>query len=414
MVKEMKMKQTEIGLIPEDWKVEKLGNISDEILQGINTAIDKPEYSVDGIPILKANDIIDGVINLNYCDFITDNSFKKYSARFHIKKGDFLLSNIGARLGTGSLFNSLRESTFAWNVMKISTNRNIMNSEYFSHFCNSFIFNSQMLSNQSGSGMGFVPKNTIVGFQIIIPPLAEQEAIAAALSDCDAWIESLEAVIAKKRLIKQGAMQELLTPKEDWEVKKLGEVGKIYGGMSGKTKEDFGKGDHFYIPFMNVMKNVVIDKNFLERVNFKSGEHQNKVLKNDLLFNGSSETPDELGISSVLLDDIDNLYLNSFCFGFRIFDNNVNALYFSYVMRSPYGRNVIFYLAQGATRYNLSKSNFFNLEIVFPSLSEQTRISTVLSDMDAELVALGQKLNKARQIKQGMMQELLTGRVRLG
>ncbi len=209
-------------------------------------------------------------------------------------------------------------------------------------------------------------------------------------------------------------MQTLLTPKEDWEVKKLGEIGKTYGGLSGKTKQDFGIGNALYIPFMNVMKNVVIDKEHVEKVNLKNGEVQNKVLKNDILFNGSSETPEELGISSVYLNDIENLYLNSFCFGFRIFDEKVNPIFLSYLMRSPYGRQIIFYLAQGATRYNLSKSNFLQLEISFPkSKEEQTLIATILSDMDAELEALEAQLEKAKQMKQGMMQELLTGRVRL-
>ncbi|WP_439479879.1 restriction endonuclease subunit S [Chryseobacterium aquaticum] len=408
------MKQTEIGLLPEEWDVNSLKEICKDMIQGINTAIDVPEYSFEGVPILKANNVIDGQIDLNNCEFISVKSFRKYSTRFHISKNDFLLSNIGARLGSGSIYLTDAVSVYAWNVMRLSPKKNIINPHYFSQILNSPYFNKLMINNQSGSGMGFVPKNVLQTFQIPLPPLPEQEAIAEALSDADAWIESLEQLIAKKRLIKQGAMQELLTPKKDWEVKKLGEVGKIYGGLSGKTKQDFGSGNSYYIPFMNVMKNVVTDKNFIEKVNLKQGETQNRVLKNDLLFNGSSETPEELGISSVLLDDIDNLYLNSFCFGFRIFDENVSPIFLSYIMRSPYGREVIFYLAQGATRYNLSKANFFNLEIAFPkSLTEQTRIATILSDMDGELEALEGQLGKARKVKQGMMQELLTGRVRL-
>jgi type I restriction enzyme S subunit len=112
--------------------------------------------------------------------------------------------------------------------------------------------------------------------------------------------------------------------------------------------------------------------------------------------------------------DLSNLYLNSFCFGFRFHPEvNANGLFLAYWFRSRSGRKAMALLAQGATRYNIAKSAFLNLEIPQPSELEQTAIATLLSDMDAELAALEAKLAKARDLKQGMMQELLTGRIRL-
>ncbi len=352
MVKENTMKQTEIGLLPEEWQVVELSELSSKIASGkSNTA-----NSLNGTyPIYGST----GIIGIkNYYDYegekITVARVGANAGYINIIEGKYCISD-------NTLFVQSNDRIILIFLYKYLQSINL----------NKYVF---------GSGQPLITGTILKNIQIPLPPLPEQEAIAEALSDADAWIESLEQLIAKKRLIKQGAMQELLTPKKDWEVKKLGEVGKIYGGLSGKTKQDFGSGNSYYIPFMNVMKNVVTDKNFIEKVNLKQGETQNRVLKNDLLFNGSSETPEELGISSVLLDDIDNLYLNSFCFGFRIFDENVSPIFLSYIMRSPYGREVIFYLAQGATRYNLSKANFFNLEIAFPkSLTEQTRIATILS-----------------------------------
>jgi type I restriction enzyme S subunit len=138
------------------------------------------------------------------------------------------------------------------------------------------------------------------------------------------------------------------------------------------------------------------------------------VKKGDLFFNGSSETPDELGMCSILLHDIEKVYLNSFCFGFRLnSEAGVQAYYLAYFFRSGEGRKLLYSLAQGATRYNLSKSNFLKLEIPLPEQQEQTAIATVLSDMDAEIYALEARRDKTRQIKQGMMQELLAGRTRL-
>ncbi len=214
--------------------------------------------------------------------------------------------------------------------------------------------------------------------------------------------------------VRKGAMQELLKPKEGWVVKKLGEIGKTYGGLSGKSKADFVDGKFQYIPFMNIMSNTVIDCSYFDYVNIAPNESQNRAIIGDLFFNGSSETPEEVGMCSVLLNDIPNLYLNSFCFGFRLEkDSKEDRLYLSYYFRSSFGRNLFYSMAQGATRYNLSKANFLKLEIPLPSPEEQTRISTILSDMDAEISALETKLAKYKQIKQGMMQEPLTGRIRL-
>ena len=191
-------------------------------------------------------------------------------------------------------------------------------------------------------------------------------------------------------------------------------LGCTYGGLTGKTKIDFGHGQARYIPFMNVMTDTVIDPNWLEHVDVAADEMQNLAKQDDLFFNGSSETPEEVGFCSVLLADIPNLYLNSFCFGFRFnVDASVNGLFFAYWFRSKEGRKAMSVLAQCVTRYNLAKSAFLKLELSQPSEEEQTAIATVLSDMDAELAALEARRDKTRALKQGMMQELLTGRIRL-
>ncbi|MCV0163271.1 restriction endonuclease subunit S [Pseudomonas aeruginosa] len=256
---------------------------------------------------------------------------------------------------------------------------------------------------------------------IPLPPLEEQKHIASALSGMDTLISSLDQLIAKKRDIQQTTMQQLLTGqirlpgfRGEWNVKPMRALGNTYGGLAGKTKIDFGHGEARYIPFMNVMTDTVIDASWLEPVDVAPDEAQNLAKKGDLFFNGSSETPEEVGFCSVLLDEIPNLYLNSFCFGFRFNTAaRVNGLFFAYWFRSKAGRAAMSVLAQGATRYNIAKSAFMQLEIPQPLEEEQTAISTVLSDMDAELAALETRRDKARQIKQGMMQELLTGRIRL-
>jgi len=201
---------------------------------------------------------------------------------------------------------------------------------------------------------------------------------------------------------------------EDWSIKPMHEVGKTYGGLSGKVKADFGSGNSRYIPFMNIMSNPIIDITYFDIVNIKTNEIQAKAQKNDLFFNGSSETPEEVGMCSVLLKEIPNLYLNSFCFGFRLNkDLKINGLWLSYFFRSGIGRELIYSLAQGATRYNLSKTNFLKLRILYPESEEQTAIATVLSDTDALIEKLEKLIAKKKAVKQGAMQQLLTGKKRL-
>jgi type I restriction enzyme S subunit len=216
-------------------------------------------------------------------------------------------------------------------------------------------------------------------------------------------------------------MQQLLTGRQrlpgfagGWQVKRLGDLGDTYGGLSGKTGADFGTGNSQYVPFMNVMGNVVIDPSDLERVRVAASEGQRQVRAGDLFFNASSETPEELGMCAVLLENLRGVYLNSFCFGFRLRERSTTTgLYLAYFFRSDVGRALLYSLAQGATRYNLSKASFKKLEVSLPESSERTAIAAVLSDMDAEIAALEVRREKTQLIKQGMMQELLTGRTRL-
>jgi type I restriction enzyme S subunit len=201
---------------------------------------------------------------------------------------------------------------------------------------------------------------------------------------------------------------------EDWADITMSQIGETYTGLSGKKAADFGCGEAKYIPFLNILINSKIDKSFLESVSVRNNEFQNRVKYGDLFFNTSSETPEEVGMCSVILDDIPNLYLNSFCFGFRLFQpDEINGLYLSYYFRSEQGRTLMTQLAQGATRYNLAKHNFLQAKIILPKNKEQKVIAEVLSDIDSLIEALDKKIAKKRAIKGGVMQQLLTGKKRL-
>lgn len=173
----------------------------------------------------------------------------------------------------------------------------------------------------------------------------------------------------------------------DWEVIKLNDLGNTFSGLSGKDKEDFGFGSP-YIPYKNIFQNSRIDINYMDFVKVKSDEKQNKVKYGDIFFTVSSETVDEIGMTSVLLDEVEDMYLNSFCFGFRLHNfNHLNPYFSSYLFRGETVRRKIIELAQGSTRFNLSKQGLLKLSLYLPPIQEQKKISEILSTWDLAISA---------------------------
>ena len=166
---------------------------------------------------------------------------------------------------------------------------------------------------------------------------------------------------------------------------KLGEIGKFYGGLSGKSKEDFKDGNEKYITYMNVFMNSSIDININDKVKILSNEKQNIVEYGDIIFTGSSETQNECGMSSVLVNEVDEkLYLNSFCFGYRLNDKNLLLpQYAKYLFRSSLVRKQIIKTASGVTRFNVSKAKMENVEIYIPDIIIQKKIAGVLDNFES-------------------------------
>lgn len=204
-----------------------------------------------------------------------------------------------------------------------------------------------------------------------------------------------------------------MTP-EGWSKARLGDLGYTFGGLAGKSGKDFGTGSATFVTFMNVMANVVLSADGVEAVNVELGEAQNQLRAGDVIFNGSSETPEEVGFGATVPETLEGVYLNSFCFGFRCHsDAALDATFLSYLTRSPVGRELIRPMAQGSTRYNLAKTNLLNGLFPIPPLAEQQAISEALSDADARIKSLDALIAKKRDMKQAAMQQLLTGRTRL-
>jgi type I restriction enzyme, S subunit len=419
-------KQTEVGVIPEDWSVVTLACLASTAKNSIvggpfGSDLVSTDYVSSGVPVVRGQNMGQAFVSGDFV-FVSKAKAKSLSANL-AREGDLIFTQRGT-LGQVSVVPStpFPEYVVSQSQMKLSLGSELADRQYvFQYFC-STAGQKQILESAIQTGVPHTNLGILKAYKVTLPVnLDEQRAIATALSDVDALLAKIDQLIAKKRDLKQAVMQQLLTGQTRlpgfsgaWEVKTMKSLGQTYGGLAGKTKEDFGHGSSKYIPFMNVMTDTVIDPTWLESVDVAQHEAQNLVKKGDLFFNGSSETPEEVGFCSVLLEDIPSLYLNSFCFGFRFHtDAKVHGLFFAYWFRGADGRAAMSVLAQGATRYNIAKSAFMRLSIPQPSQEEQTAIATILSDMDAELSALEARRDKTRALKQGMMQALLTGRIRL-
>jgi len=188
-----------------------------------------------------------------------------------------------------------------------------------------------------------------------------------------------------------------------WEQRKLGDIGETYTGLSGKTKEDFGHGNAKFVTYMNVFSNSIADSSMTESVEID--KKQNEVKYGDVFFTTSSETPDEVGMSSVWLENGENTYLNSFCFGYRP-SVKINPYYMAYMLRSDNVRKNIVFLAQGISRYNISKNKMMEISVPLPALEEQQRIGEYFRNLDTLITLHQRKYEKFVNIKKSMLDKM--------
>ncbi|MBL1430659.1 MAG: restriction endonuclease subunit S [Robiginitomaculum sp.] len=269
--------------------------------------------------------------------------------------------------------------------------------------------------NDAGAKAG-LNLGTISNFLVHAPTLPEQQKIAAFLSSVDRKIEQLTCKKSLLEQYKKGMMQKLFSQQlrfkdsegndfPDWEEKRLGELGETFGGLTGKTKESFGVGEP-YIQYMQIFSGSKIDITGCGFVEIENGEKQNRVQYGDVFFTTSSETPMEIGTASALLDNVEEMYLNSFCFGYRPDLNLANPNYLQFAFREPIFRKKIVRLAQGSTRFNMSKVALMKISVELPSLLEQKIIADFLSAIDQKIDLIATEFTHAKTFKKGLLQQM--------
>ena len=233
-----------------------------------------------------------------------------------------------------------------------------------------------------------IPQKALAEIEIPVPPLPVQEEIVRILNAFTELQAELQAELQKRKQQYNYYLDNLLNFNNinrggyQAEVRwmKMSDIGTFYSGLSGKTKEDFQNGNAKFISYVNIFNNPSLITDVDDRVKIFEGERQNTIQYGDLLFTGSSETPDECGMCSVLTHHTEEkLYLNSFCFGFRFNDlSGINPEFMKFLFRSSVIRKLICKTANGVTRFNISKKEFAKIVIPIPSLAEQDHIASVL------------------------------------
>ncbi len=402
--------------IPKDWKVKKINDISKQVFAGGTPSTRKPEYWGGVIPWMSSGEINNKFI-YNTDKMITKEGYDSSSAKM-VPKNSVLIALAGQGKTRG---------TVGMNKIELCTNQsiasivpeNIVDSKFLYYNLDYRYDELRRLSAGDG-GRGGLNLKIINNIFIAMPPLNEQRKISKILSVWDKAIGLKEKLIEQKKEQKKGLMQKLLTGEVrlpgftgKWKIVTLGQIGKTYNGLSGKSAKDFGEGKP-YIPYKTIFDDAKIDPAKVDYVQIEDGENQNSTKYGDIFFTTSSETPDEVAMSSVLLYDVDEMYLNSFCFGYRLNDFSYLLPEFAqFLFRGNDFRRKTLRLAQGSTRFNISKNEVMKIEVSLPPIEEQESIATVLSNSDNEIKLLHKQVELLKEQKKGLMQLLLTGKFRV-
>jgi type I restriction enzyme S subunit len=398
-------KQTDVGVIPEEWRDLTVGQL---IREGI---IEKPldgnhgnihpksgDFVDYGIPFVMANNVQDGQVDLENCSFIRKEQADSLHKGFS-RTGDILLTH-KATIGNTAIVGKI---PFAYIMLTPQVtyyrvaDKNRLSNLYLRQFFDSSSFQAVLKIMAGGGTRSYIGIKAQHQLPVVLPPLPEQRAIAEALSDVDALLGALDRLIAKKRDLKQAAMQQLLTGQTrlpgfhgEWEVKRLGEIAHIKTGS--RNNED--KVEDGQYPFF-------VRSEVIEHINSYSHDCEAILV------------PGEGRIGSIFHYMHGRFDVHQRVYAITQFKPGISGRFIHFYLSKNFGAWAMQNTVK-ATVDSLRLPTFLTFEMRLPpTKDEQTAIAEVLSEMDAELVVLEQRREKTRALKQAMMQELLTGRTRL-
>ena len=387
----------------DTWEQRKLGEIGSV---SMCRRIFKEQTSENGeIPFYKI-----GTFGGEADAFISRELFEEYKAKYQYpKKGDILISASGS-IGRTVVFTGKNEYFQDSNIVWLNHDKHLDNS-----FLKCF-YSIVKWAGIEGSTIKRLYNDNILNTAITLPSVEEQQKIGAYFENLDNLITLHQRKYDKLTNVKKSMLEKMFPQNgsnapeirfkgftEAWEQRKLGEMGQTYTGLSGKTKDDFGHGQARFVTYMNVFSNPISNPEMTEPIEIDP--KQNEVEVGDVFFTTSSETPEEVGMSSILLEKRGKTYLNSFCFGFRP-SEKIDSYYLAYMLRSESTRAKIILLAQGISRYNISKNKVMEIAVSLPSLDEQKMIGQYFSQLDNLITLHQRELEKLKNLKKACLEKM--------
>lgn len=418
-------KRTEVGVIPEEWVVQRLGDLG-TFKNGINKSAEDFGH---GFPFVNLMDVF-GVPKISKTTGALGlvNSTEAEQKVYSLAPGDVLFVRSSVKpegVGLTTLVPAeMPRTVFSGFLIRFRDSGSLA-MEFKEHCFHDKSFRRRLIAGSTVSANTNINQDSLSDLLLAYPPdQAEQRAIATALSDVDALLTQLDRLITKKRDIKQAAMQQLLTGKTRlpgfggaWSTRRLGDVGTCLRGVSYQGAADLFEHDTDHslrLLRANNVQSARIVTDDLQFVRADRASDQQRLRKNDVLIcmaNGSKALVGKAALFAVA--DGHSYTFGAFMACFRVSHKESNPVFVFNLFQTGRYRDYISNLLAGSSINNLTPSSIESLEFLMPNLGEQTAIATVLSDLDAELAALEARRDKTRALKQGMMQELLTGRTRL-
>jgi type I restriction enzyme S subunit len=406
-------KNTEIGIIPNDWQLSKLGDIADVKTGPFGSTLHEKDYVEDGTPIITVEHLGERGVVHDDLPMVSDFDRKRLTS-YSLQRNDMVFSRVGS-VDRNSMISELESGwLFSGRLLRIRFNQKNINPSYVSYYFHQESTKQRVRTVAVGQTMASLNTLILKGIAVVFPPtLHEQTAIATALSDADALITSLEKLITKKRNIKRGATLQLLTGKKQlpgfsgkWEEKKLGEIVDkfVNGGTPSTSNEEYWKGHIPWITGADILNQKVAEiRRFITNDAVKNSA-TNVIEKGNLLL--VSRT----GVGKLSIAPIDVAISQDFT-GVFVKKDQISAEYLYRYL--DFNSLILQSQNQGTSIKGITRETLASISINLPPIEQQTAIAQVLNDMDAEIESLERKLEKYKLLKQGMMQELLTGKIRL-
>jgi type I restriction enzyme S subunit len=416
----VKVQRTELGEIPADWTVTALGDFEPFVTSGSRGWA--AYYADSGCPFLRITNLSRSCIypslqDLRYVEVPDENS---EGQRTTLRSGDVLIS-ITADIGVvGLVTDAIPLPAYVnQHIALVRLPENEVSGQYIAYYLAGAAAQRRFRSmTDAGAKAGMNLSGVRAVLTALPPTIDEQRAIAHALADADALIDSLEQLLTKKRQIRQGTMQELLIGKrrlpgfvQPWKRRELGQLGTFLKG-AGVKRDEAQTGDLACVRYGEIYT-LHSDwiRAFESWISPAVAASATRLRKEDLLFAASGETKEEIGKCVAFLDDIE-AYAGGDIVILRA-DAGADAMFLGYLLNAPQVVRQKASKGQGDAVVHISTDALRQIEIDVPALAEQVAIAQVLFELDTEITALESRLSKARALKQAMAQTLLTGRIRL-